>query len=153
MDPTVSISQFMSSISALEDASAALYAFYAEIFEDNESAASVFRRLKRDEENHRNQIELQRRIIQKNLKTSDSDAFDLKPILRVTAKIEAHIQEGIFDIRDAVDFALHIEEDAVEIHYRTLATALLPELADLADLLQKGDESHLQKLKDLRDLV
>ncbi len=145
----VHISAVLKCIEDLEDASAALYGFYADVFEHHERAADVFRRMKREEEGHRNQAALQARIVQKNSERFGEVSVDLSEIKQLVAEIDEYIQGGVFDLGDALAFAIKLEEHSSEFHFRTLASQLSPELSSLVSFLRGGDELHLQKLKDL----
>lgn len=149
MTDRVHILTVLKCIQDLEEASAALYAFYADVFEHHELAATIFRQMKREEEGHRNQAALQSRIVQKNPEKFGDVEVCLEEIKALTSEIDTQIGGGVFDLSDAVSFAIHLEEHSAELHFRTFAARLSPELTALAAFLRGGDEAHVQKLKDL----
>lgn len=152
MTERVHILAVLKCIQDLEEASAALYAFYADVFEHHERAATIFRQLKREEEGHRNQAALQARIVQKNPEKFGDVEVSLVEIKALTAEIDTYIGSGVFDLADAVSFAVRLEEHSAEIHFRTFAARLSPELTALSAFLRGGDDAHIQKLKELEHL-
>ena len=147
------ISTVLARIAELEAASQELYSFYAEIFEEQEDVAKVFREMKREEEAHKNQALFQKRVVDKNSSEFSPVDVEIDGITKLIKEIESHISGGVFDIGDAVDFAIHLEENAIEVHYRTWAAKLCPELTQLTRFLLRGDDHHVQKLRDLEKLA
>jgi rubrerythrin len=61
--------------------------------------------------------------------------------------IEQHISEGVFEIMDALKFAIQLENSAAEIHYRTATVQSNHDIAKLVKALTKDDKAHSEKLR------
>ena len=145
------ISTILARIAKLEEVSRALYAFYAEVFEEHEEGARVFSQMKREEESHKNEVLFQKRIVDKNPDRFGRYMVDLSDLEELIGAVDKHISEGIFDIGAAVDFAIALEKSAVEVHYRTWGAKLSPELSRLNRLLKNADDEHIKKLLYLKE--
>lgn len=149
----IDLSKVLGSIARVESASADLYGFYADLFDDHTVAAPVFRRLKREEEAHKTQVLFQKRLVDQNSQQFAPINIELDIFSDLVRLIENHISEGVFDVLDAVKFALFLESSAVEAHYRAWVMKQSPELTKLAGFLKCGDTVHIQQLKDLEDVL
>ena len=153
MSKNMHISVVLGRIADLEAKSADLYSFYAEIFEDSEVAARIFLEMKREEEGHLNQVLFQKRIVDKNPSMYPEMMMDLTPINRLIDLIENHIQNGVFSVLEALDFAIELEQNAAEVHYRSFTEKRCAPLRKLTQFLKNSDKDHIGKLFALRSLI
>ena len=137
----------------LEQAAADLYGFYAEIFSDNSEARQFFLHMQKQEIKHRDIVEFEHRLVMGNSDSFGEVPIDDRDIRKVIESIEQHISEGIFDIRDAFDFALELEESAVESFYKTALAQSNPKLQSMIDHLTEADSGHVKQLKNFASRV
>ncbi len=142
------IATILKHLSELEQAAADLYEWYAKIFDDIPEAVAFFESMKRQEIDHRNIVDFQRRLTIHNSGTFDDIELDVSEIQAAIAAIEAHISGGVFDLQDALDFACALERSAAETHYKNAASKSNPELARLMRTLAKHDNEHHKKMED-----
>ena len=141
------LSLLLKKTAELEEAVARLYGWYAQLFEHVPGAGDFFTSMEREELGHRNKVEFQKRIVDQSpgeFADSKEDATDIQAAI---AMIDQHIQEGVFEIADALEFAVRLETDAAEIHYRTAMTQSNPDIARLVEALTKDDKGHSDKLR------
>ncbi|MCP4603174.1 MAG: hypothetical protein GY847_22115 [Proteobacteria bacterium] len=131
----------------LEQAAADLYGWYAEIFDDIPEARDFFYDMKKQEIQHRDMIDFERRLIVGNSLEFRDVSIDKAHIRATIDVIEEHISEGIFEIREALDFAVMLEETAAETHYKTSIVQSNPSLAKLIKTLTDSDKGHIDRLK------
>lgn len=141
------LSLLLKKTAELEEAVAGLYGWYAQLFEAVPNAGEFFRSMEREEMAHRNKVEFQKRIVDQNpgeFKDCPTDGSDIQVAISL---IEQHVQEGVFEIGDALKFAIQLENNNAEIHYRTAMTQSNPDIARLVEALTKDDKDHCEKLR------
>lgn len=144
----MTVSVLLKKLSDLEKTAADLYGWYAEIFDTSSEAVDFFTQMKKQELRHRDIVDFQRRLLALNKTDSKDVSVEIEQVAGVIAQIEKHISEGIFELRDAIDFALLIEQSMAETHYRTLATEADSDIAKLMKSLTDGDTGHVTALQE-----
>ena len=129
-------------LSELEQAAADLYEWYAQIFDDIEDAKAFFTKMHKEELAHRDLVDFQRRLTVQSSDTFDEVAVQLQEIKAAIGTIEKHMSEGVFELKDALDFACWLENNIAETHYKTAVSKSNPEFAKLIQALAKGDQNH-----------
>lgn len=143
---TIQIDPVLRAIRDLEQAVADLYGWYAEIFDDNTEARDFFRHMQRQEIKHRDLVEFERRLVRGNSSFFQEVQIDEKEIRDVITSIDKHISEGVFNIIDALEFALSVEKSAVESFYKTALVQSNPGVESLMKNLSVADDGHVNRL-------
>jgi len=136
-------------IAQLEQKSADLYAFYAEIFENVPGAQKFFLEMQKEEIEHRDQILFQKRLLKTEDLEFDFAEEEMESVMRSCLEIEEHISSGVFEINDALKFAISLEQDSSEVQLRTKLARISPQMGKLVNALKNGDTAHIQSLKSL----
>ncbi len=131
----------------LEQAAADLYGWYAEIFDDIPEARDFFTEMKEAEIQHRDIVDFERRLVIGNSYSFKDVPIDETDLLGMIHIVEKHMKEGVFQLKDALDFAVMLEESAAEAHYKTSVVQSNPSLAELIKSLTNDDKEHLERLR------
>ncbi len=125
-----------------------LYAHYHKLFDMDKEASGFFFELSLEEKSHADLIDYQLRTIKKNKLIFDDVEFDMESLNRLIAGIESKLSSKTpISLYDAVNFALELENDVLEYHYRTLIAKSNPEVGELIKKLGASDKEHFDKLK------
>ncbi len=144
---------FLERLSRLEQSAADLYKWYAEIFDEIEPARELFLTLHNQEIQHKNLIALQSRLVVSgglDLPDIDIDAQELAGLER---SIDEHMREGVFVLADALQFAIDVESNVVESHYKLKIMEAVPSMAGLMKALVAGDKEHKEALGKLQKIA
>ncbi len=141
------ISLILKRTAELEAAAARLYDWYAQIFEDIRDANAFFLGMKHEELGHLRNVEFQKRIVDRSPQAFKDHPMDDSDIKVAINMIDQHISEGVFEIMDALKFAINLENNAAEIHYRTAMAQSNKDIAKLVTALTKDDKGHAEKLR------
>jgi rubrerythrin len=142
------LSMVLKNAAELEESVAGLYDWYAQIFDDIPEANAFFLTMKREELDHLNKVEFQRRIVDQNPRVFKDLPLETGEIQATIKMIEQHISEGVFEIMDALKFAIDLENSAAEIHYKTAMVQSNRDVAKLVTALTKDDKAHSEKLRN-----
>jgi rubrerythrin len=144
-------SRFLKDLSRLEQLVGDLYQWYAEIFSDLDAVRDLFSSMHRQELQHKNIIEMELRLIANcDIELRDV-AVDVAQIGKLAERIEEQIGQGVFEVKDALDFAIDVERSAVETHFKSVVAESNPQIAKLMKALSAEDTIHVQKLVAFRD--
>jgi len=143
----MNVSYALRKIGELERAMAELYEFYATVFEEDEGARKLFIKMKRQEMRHYDQIQFQKRLLDPETEALDFPEDELRGIDESIKMVERHISEGVFELRDALRFAISVEEGAGELHMGSRIAQITPDLESLIKALRKEDRNHCVDLK------
>jgi rubrerythrin len=76
--------------------------------------------------------------------------FDMEQLNQFIEKIDAHIiSKEPVSLENAVKFAIELELDAFEHHYKTLIIKSNPEVGELINRLGTSEKEHFDRLKIL----
>jgi len=131
-----------------ELAAASLYTWFHELFTGDDEAAFLFYRLSVEEKGHANLVRFIIRLAGKE--SLDSFALELDVVAMAKAIEEIrHIQTlSNISLRQAVQFALDLENQVFEFHSRKAVTAALPGIGGLIQSLGRLDQAHVMQLTD-----
>jgi rubrerythrin len=126
-----------------------LYLFYNTFFLDkDEEAASFFYEISTEEKSHADLIDYELRTIKKNKSLFNDVEFDITPLNDLIAEIESHISsKEPVSLEDILNYAIELESNALELHYRTLIAKSNLEIGELIKKLGAEDEKHYNNLK------
>ncbi|MBN1296531.1 hypothetical protein JXA80_07100 [bacterium] len=126
-----------------------LYMWLGDAFQDHEEARTVFRKLAKEELQHRDMIHGQMAMVTERFREFDQIDADLDGILTLTGVLkEIADQRKTMELKQAVQVSVQIEQSAVEAHYRFLFAKANPVLAELSNRLAEADSGHVQRLID-----
>ena len=129
----------------LEESLGGLYEWFGRLFAEDEEAASLFRRMARDERSHATLIRYERRLLRQN-KIEVPTPLERSQIGEALERIRAFSQEVPPTLDQAIRFALEIENHDAENHYRFTKGLLPPSLTQLLGRLGREDERHYKGL-------
>lgn len=142
------LSTLLNRTAELEQLAADLYSWYAEIFSDNPAAVGIFVEMKKQELEHRNLVQFQQRLEEKNKGLFQEIDVDLSELNAVLSAVKQHMREGVFELGDAIDFALWLENSMAETHGKSAIAHANPRLARLMRSLSKSDDEHRKRLRE-----
>lgn len=146
----MNLSTVLQRIADLEKATASLYAFYADVFDYVPDARQLFLQLQKDENAHKNQAIFQKRIVDRSDDSFAEVDMDIRRVDYILDSIDSHISQGVFELNDALDFAIAMEESAAKLQYRRVISKELPGLAKATSFIEENDDSHLLRLREFR---
>jgi rubrerythrin len=127
-----------------------LYEYYHNIFKVDKEASACFFELSLEEKSHVDLIDYQLRTVKKNRKMFCDVEFDMQPLSQLIAEIEskASSKESV-SLEDALKFAIRLESDALEFHYKRLIVKSNPAVEELMNRLGTSDKEHSDKLRNI----
>ncbi len=147
------LSIFLKRLSDLEQLVADLYDWYAEIFDEDPEANEFFSKMSEQELKHRDLVDFQRRLVLGSGDELKDVPVNPDTISALSLEIEQQMKEGVFELQDAVKFAIKIETNAAETHYKYAIAVTNPQLADLIKSLSLDDRKHHDQLRDFTLLM
>jgi len=134
-------------LAELEQAAADLYEWYAQIFDDDPEAVHFFRDIAKQELDHRNLVDFQLRIVARNSDSFTDIAESSDEIDAARRAVDKHMREGIFELADALEFALWLESTAAEMHHGAFIAESNPQIAKLVSSLASADDEHKKSIE------
>ena len=130
----------------VEEESGKLYDWFSQVFADDEEANALFARLGQEEARHRDLVRFQRQLTRRggSGQSLDEDVEDLPVVLRTITSFR--VQNPFPTLREAVQFAMGLEDSPAESKYRTAIAQTSPNMAKLISSLNKGDDRHAEAL-------
>jgi len=138
-------------ICALEAKSAWLYGFYADVFDFIPQVRAFFLEMREEELVHFNQAAFHQRLVNHNSARFADIDVRLDGFDELISEMDDHVKNGVFDVKDALNFALYLEENAREIQVRSIAGKSDPDLDRLCSLMHTEDDGHVQKIRGFAD--
>lgn len=154
---------FLELLERLEQAMHDLYVHCQDCFAHDKKAAAVFYRLALDEENHRNLVGFQKRLVQAEPQSfrcvdvdpkqinddvmAAHDFFQSTPGRGIVARFFKRTTSSR-TLRDATLFALELESRAAERHLLGVELEADESLGRLMGNLRAGDEKHIALLRN-----
>lgn len=136
----------------LEAKMAELYRMFSESFAQDEQAALFFYRLSGEEMSHRDLIRFQLRLVQKDSAVFDGIDLELPALNSLLAKVGAIFQSPrTWSLKEAIRFALAMENDAGEFHLRSRNIQPDQPLSQLLHSLGRADRAHGLALVELAE--
>lgn len=138
----------------IEEEAGKLYAWFSQVFADDTEANELFERLSQEEARHRDLVRFQRQLARRGGASQSSnengdegtneESKDLPVVLR--AIIDFRTQNPFPTLREAVQFAMGLENSPAEAKYRTAIADTNPNMAKLINSLNNGDNHHAEVL-------
>ena len=132
-----------------ETATGRLYKRLSERFHEDNEASTVFFRLFIEEEMHANIVSYQRRLVMQNMKmlgNVELEDVELEELTKAMEKVDSFGTAGPGpSLEETLRFALELEGDAVECHYKTALSGAKPELLPFFRSLGSFDAMHLHE--------
>jgi rubrerythrin len=126
-----------------------LYKRLSELFDKDPEASSLFSRLSVEEEMHASIVRYQRRLVVQNTKMFEHVEFEAVELDELTKAIEKldSFERAVPSLEEALRFALELEGDATECHYKAALAGMKPELLPFFKSLASFDSMHLHEFE------
>jgi rubrerythrin len=126
-----------------------LYKRLSELFADDSEASLLFSRLSVEEEMHASIVRYQRRLVVQNTKMFEHVEFEGVELDELTKAIEKvdSFETAVPSLEEALRFALELEGDATECHYKAALAGVKPELLSFFKSLASFDSMHLHEFE------
>lgn len=133
----------------LESCTALLYRAFSEKLNALPAATMLFYRMSLEEKAHLALVRYQKRLVAANPEMFGELNLDLKHLTEVAARIRAHRKDPRpLSLEKAVAFALEVEADFAESHFKIAILDIRPELSALMWSLNLADKMHLSGLRE-----
>jgi len=142
------VSKVLRGLEEVETKLSDLYGWFAEIFDDDPEAVSLFTQLRRDEESHRDLVAFQIRMVYRERKSFGEVDVDYKEIKNLIGRIEAIRNGEPPKLKSAVGFASQIENTAAESYYRSVLIQSNPAIEGLISTLAKENKRHQEMIEE-----
>jgi len=141
------VPRILSKLCEVEDAMAVVYGWLQEWFASDKDAARLFSRLSLQERSHLSLITYARRMMRAaEMQSSEIDLYEeqFEQFSRLVKDFRQQHQSP--SLAEALRFAHTMEHHAAESLHRAVATAVLPEMADLLNKLGSEDARHVAEI-------
>jgi len=128
-----------------------VYMWFSDVYEDDTVTRRTFRTMAREELRHRDIVQTQMDLVRERFREFDTIEADLEGIVTLTNVLkDIADKRQAMPLKDALEFAIQVEESAAESHYRFLIARANPVLTELTVQLADADRIHVRRLKALK---
>jgi rubrerythrin len=131
----------------VEETCADLYRYFSRIYADSPQISVLWEKTAKEEDSHAEHFRLASRLKGSGIQSLKSDMYNVAVLLKKIQTIYASVQKSPPPLKEALKFAIKLEESMADYHMDTIASFEDKDLERLFASMMKNDKDHIVMLE------
>ena len=131
----------------VEENCADLYRYFALIYADSPQISDLWEKTATEEDSHAEHFRLASRLKGSGIQSLKSDIYNVSVLLKKIQTIFASVQKSPPPLKEALKFAIKLEESMADYHMNTIASFEDKDLERLFSSMMRNDKDHILMLE------
>lgn len=142
------LSRALRLLEKLEQRMADLYAWYGEVFQDDDEAAAFFGKMAQDVRKHRDIVLFEQKLLTSDPSMFENVQIDCDELAQMIGVVDAERNAGTPTMDEAIVVALRMENLVAERRYRSAMERASQDISRLVRSMGESDDQHVEAIKE-----